>query len=50
MLWPIFAMLLVLGVVGLLAPYGMVGGLFQILLIGALVALGINRLRQYRVD
>ncbi len=45
MLWAILAMLLVLGVVGFLASYTLVGGVMQILLISALVALGINRIR-----
>jgi hypothetical protein len=45
MLWAIFAMLLVLGVVGFLASYTLVGGVMQILLISALVVLGINRIR-----
>jgi len=45
MLWLIFAMLLVLGVVGFLASYTLVGGVMQILLISALVVLGINRIR-----
>ena len=50
MLWLIFTMLLVLCLVGLLASYTLVGGVIQILLISALVALGINRIRRYRVD
>ena len=57
MLWAIFAMLLVLGVVGFLASYTLVGGVMQILLISALVVLGINRIRavssrirRYEVD
>lgn len=45
MIWLIFAMLLVLGVVGFLVPYTLVGGVIQVLLISALVALGINRIR-----
>ena len=45
MLWAIFAMLVVLGVVSFLASYTLVGGVMQILLISALVALGINRIR-----
>ena len=45
MVWLVFAMLLVLGVVGLLASYALVGGVIQILLISALVALGIQRIR-----
>ena len=50
MLWLIIAMLLVLGVVGLLASYTLVAGIVQIVLISALVALGINRIRRYRMD
>ena len=57
MLWLIFAMLLIMGVVDVLAPSTLLGGVFQILLIGALVALGINRIRvvsshirRYQVD
>ena len=57
MLWLIFAMLLIMGVVGVLAPSTLLGGVFPILLIGALVALGINRIRavstqirRYQVD
>ena len=45
MLWAIFAMLVVLGVVGFLASYTLVGGVMQILLISALVVLGVNRIR-----
>ena len=45
MLWAIFAMLLVLGVVGFLASSTLVGGFLQFLLICALVVLGINRIR-----
>jgi hypothetical protein len=48
--WFIFAMLLITGLVGLLAPDTLVGGLLQILLIGILVAIGINRVRRYGVD
>jgi hypothetical protein len=50
MLWLIITMLLVLGVVGLLASYTLVGGVIQIVLISTLVALGINRIRRYRMD
>ncbi len=45
MLWLIFWMFLVLGVVGLLTSYT-----FQIVVIIALVALGIPRIRRYQVD
>jgi hypothetical protein len=45
MLWLIFTMLSVLGAVGLLAPYVLVAGVIQILLISTLVALGIHRVR-----
>jgi hypothetical protein len=57
MLWLILAVLLGVGVVGFLASSTLVGGIFQLLLIGALVALGINRIRavssrirRYQVD
>jgi hypothetical protein len=57
MLWVILAVLLGVGVVGFLASSTLVGGIFQLLLIGALVALGINRIRavssrirRYQVD
>jgi|GraSoiStandDraft_14_1057315.scaffolds.fasta_scaffold264887_2 hypothetical protein len=45
MLWLIFWMFLVLGVVGLLTSYT-----FQIVVISALVVLGIPRIRRYQVD
>ena len=45
MLWLIFAMLSILGVVGILDFPTMIGGLIQITLISALVLLGINRIR-----
>ena len=50
MIWLIIAMLSVMGLVGLFAPYMLVGGVIQIFLICALVALGIKRIRRYRVD
>ena len=57
MLWAIFAMLLIMGAVGFLASYTLVGGIMQILLISALVVIGINRIRavstqirRYQVD
>ena len=45
MLWAIFAMLLIMGAVGFLASYTLVGAVIQILVISALVVLGINRIR-----
>ena len=45
MLWLIFWMFLVLGVVGLLTSCT-----FQIVVISALVVLGIPRIRRYQVD
>jgi hypothetical protein len=45
MLWLIFWLVLVLGVVGLLTSYT-----FQIVVISALVVLGIPRIRRYQVD
>ena len=57
MLWLIFAMLLILGVVSFFASYTMLGGAIQIVLISALVVLGIkriravsSRIRRYQVD
>jgi hypothetical protein len=57
MLWLIFATLLVLGIVALLAPYTLVVGVIQILLISTLVAFGLQRIRavstrmrRYQVD
>jgi hypothetical protein len=55
MLWAIFVMLLTIGFVGLLGSNGLIANVIQILLVGALVALGIqrihalsNRLRRYQ--
>ncbi|HVO91705.1 MAG TPA: hypothetical protein VMT22_02640 [Terriglobales bacterium] len=45
MMWIIFTLLLVLGSVGLLAPYGMIGAFIQVVMTGALVLFGINRIR-----
>jgi hypothetical protein len=57
MLWAVFVMIWILGAVGLLASYTLVGGVIQIVLISALVSLGINRIcavsnriRRYQVD
>jgi len=57
MLWLIFAILLGVGVAGFLASSTLAGGVFQLLLISALVALGVNRIRavssrirRYQVD
>jgi threonine/homoserine/homoserine lactone efflux protein len=50
MIWAIFAMLLILGLVGLLGTYTLVGGVIQIILICALVWIGINRIRRTKVD
>ena len=47
MLALIFTMLFV-GLVSLLAPYSVFGGAMQILLIGALMVLGIQRMRAVR--
>ena len=45
MIWLIFTMLLVLGGVGPLASSALDAGVLQLLLVGALVALGIHRIR-----
>ena len=45
MLWLIFAMLLIMGVVSFFTSYSMLGGGVQVVLIGALGALGVKRIR-----
>jgi hypothetical protein len=44
MLWFVFAMLFIMGLVAIFGPYTMVGGIIQILLVSVLVAIGINRM------
>jgi hypothetical protein len=46
----VFAMLLLIGVTGLFTSYTMLGGVIQLSLVVALVALGINRIRRFRID
>ena len=48
MLGLIFATLLVVGLVSFFASYSLFGGAIQIVLIGALVVLGIQRMRAVR--
>jgi len=48
MLGLIFTVLLFVGLVSLLAPYSLLGGAMQILLTGALMVLGIQRMRAVR--
>ncbi|HKH19832.1 MAG TPA: hypothetical protein VKB53_02815 [Gammaproteobacteria bacterium] len=48
MLGLIFTLLLFVGLVSLLAPYSLLVGVMQILLIGALMVLGIQRMRALR--
>jgi hypothetical protein len=50
MLWIIFVLLFIMGLVAIFASYTMVGGIIQILLVSVLVAIGINRMRKYRVN
>jgi len=50
MIWAIFALLLLMGLVGLFGSYTLVGGVIQIILICALVVIGINRIRRTKVD
>ncbi len=50
MIWLICALLLILGVVGFVSPSELVGGVIQIILICALVALGIRRLLRSKVE
>jgi hypothetical protein len=50
MIWLIFGLLLLMGLVGLLGSYTLVGGVIQIILICALVVIGIKRIRRVKVD
>jgi len=50
MVWAIIALLLIMGLVGLLTSAELVGGVIQIILICALVALGIRRLLRSKVE
>jgi len=50
MVWAIIALLLITGLVGLLSSSELVGGVIQIILICALVALGIRRLLRSKVE
>lgn len=45
MLWLIFAMLLLMGIISFFTSYTMLGGGVQIVLIGALGVLGVKRIR-----
>lgn len=48
MLWLIFALLLIIGIISFFTSYTMLGGGAQIVLIGALLVLGIQRMRAVR--
>jgi hypothetical protein len=50
MIWAIIALLLIMGLVGLLTSSELVGGVIQIILICALVALGIRKLLRSKVE
>ena len=50
MIWAIITLLLITGLVGLLISFELVGGVIQIILICALVALGIRRLLRSKVE
>ena len=50
MIWAICALLLIMGLVGLLTSSELVGGVIQIILICALVALGIRKILRSRAD
>jgi hypothetical protein len=50
MIWAIIALLVILGLVGFLTSSELVGGVIQIILICALVALGIRRLLRTKVE
>ena len=46
----VFALLLILGVAGFFMASTMAGGVVQVVAIVALVALGVHRIRGYKVD
>lgn len=50
MIWAIVALLLIVGLVGILTSSELVGGVIQIILICALVALGIRKILRSKVD
>ena len=57
MIWIILAMIMTMGLMGLLGSYTLVGEVIQLVFIGTLVAVGIyriravsNRIRRYQVD
>ena len=50
MIIAIFAMFLIMGLVAIFASYTMVGGIILIILICALVALGVYRIRRFKFD
>ena len=50
MIWAIIALLVILGLVGFLTSSELVGGVIQIILICALVALGIRKLLRTKVE
>jgi hypothetical protein len=50
MSWVIFALLVIMALVALLGSYTLVGGVAQIILICALVAIAINRIRRSKVE
>ncbi len=50
MIWLFLALLLILSVVALLGSYTLIGGAIQIILICALVAMVIHRIRRFEVE
>ena len=50
MVWTIIALLLIVGLVGLLTASELVGGVVQIILICALVALGIRKILRSKME
>jgi C4-dicarboxylate transporter len=50
MIWLILALLLIISLVGLLGSYTLIGGVIQIVLICALVAMVIHRIRRFNID
>lgn len=50
MIWAIVALLLIMGLVGVMTSSELVGGVIQIIVICALVALGIRKIMRSKVE
>jgi hypothetical protein len=50
MIWAIFALIIITGLIGLLGSFTFIGGIVEIVLILALVVFGIIRIRHATAD